>query len=50
MCEEFEEFVDLVLEFEIACDFDEHLVDEDFARDVEECLVLDEFLELCFRL
>jgi hypothetical protein len=50
VCEEFDEFVELVLEFETACNFDEHLVDEDFARDVEECFVLDDFLELCFRL
>ncbi len=50
MCEEFDEFVELVLEFEFACDFDERPVDEDFARDVEECFVLDDFLELCFRL
>ncbi len=50
MCEEFDEFVEPVLEFETACDFDEHLVDEDFARDVEECFVLEDFLELCFRL
>jgi hypothetical protein len=42
--------VELVLEFETACDFDEDLVDEDFTRDFEECFVLDDFLELCFRL
>lgn len=42
--------MELVLEFETACDFDEDLVEEDFARDVEDFFVLDDFLELCFRL
>ena len=38
------------LELEDVWDFDEDFVELDLERDVDECLVLDDFLELCFRL
>lgn len=42
--------MEFVLEFDSAWDFDEDSVEEDFERDVEECFVLDDFFEPCFRL
>ena len=39
-----------MFEVDGALDFDEDFVDEDLERDVEECFVLDVFLELSLRL
>jgi hypothetical protein len=45
-----EELVECVFEVDGALDFDKDFVEEDLERDVEECFVLDDFLELSLRL
>ena len=39
-----------MFEVDGALEFDEDFVEEDLERDVEECFVLDDFLELSLRL